>query len=150
MILKVFERIINPFPSEEPTQPPKSLVAFCRHYTKGMGIPLLLMSLLTATVAIIEVSLFGFLGQLVDWLVDKNPDTFFQEEGTRLLWMGLTVLVVLPTVIFLHAAVVHQTLLGNYPMVIRWLAHRYLLKQSVSFYQNDFAGRIATKVMQTA
>lgn len=149
-MLKTFERFIDPFPAEEPTQPPKRLVAFCRHYTKGMGIPLVLMSLLTAMVAIIEVSLFGFLGQLVDWLVDKNPDTFFQEEGARLFWMGLTVLIVLPTVIFLHAAVVHQTLLGNYPMVIRWLAHRYLLKQSVSFYQNDFAGRIATKVMQTA
>ncbi|WLD58672.1 ABC transporter ATP-binding protein/permease [Salinispirillum sp. LH 10-3-1] len=149
-MLKAFERIIDPFPAEEPKQPPTNLVAFCRHYTKGMGIPLILMSLLTATVAVIEVSLFGFLGQLVDWLVDKNPDTFFQEEGARLFWMGLTVLIVLPTVIFLHAAVVHQTLLGNYPMVIRWLAHRYLLKQSVSFYQNDFAGRIATKVMQTA
>lgn len=149
-MLTLFERIIKPFPPEEPVQPPTTLFAFCRHYTRGIEVPLVVMSLLTALVAIIEVSLFGFLGQLVDWLVDKNPETFFQEEGTRLLWMGLTLLVILPSVIFLHSAVVHQTLLGNFPMVIRWLAHRYLLKQSVSFYQNDFAGRIATKVMQTS
>ncbi|MFC3852189.1 ABC transporter ATP-binding protein [Salinispirillum marinum] len=149
-MLTLFERFIKPFPPAEPEQPPATLVAFCRHYMRGMEVPLLIMSLLTATVAIIEVSLFGFLGQLVDWLVDKNPETFFQEEGRRLAWMGLTLLIILPSVIFLHSAVVHQTLLGNFPMVIRWLAHRYLLKQSLSFYQNDFAGRIATKVMQTS
>lgn len=149
-MLTLFERFIKPFPPAEPEQPPATLVAFCRHYMRGMEVPLLIMSLLTATVAIIEVSLFGFLGQLVDWLVDKNPETFFQEEGRRLAWMGLTLLIILPSVIFLHSAVVHQTLLGNFPMVIRWLAHRYLLKQSLSFYQNDFAGRIATKMMQTS
>ncbi|MDR8470805.1 ABC transporter ATP-binding protein, partial [Acinetobacter baumannii] len=57
---------------------------------------------------------------------------------------------VLPGLVFFHSALIHQTILGNYPMSIRWLAHRYLLKQSLGFYQNEFAGRIATKVMQTA
>lgn len=64
--------------------------------------------------------------------------------------MTLLVLVLLPVLILLHALIVYQSLLGNYPMAIRWLAHKYLLKQSVSFYQDDFAGRIATKVMQTS
>lgn len=64
--------------------------------------------------------------------------------------MGGMVLIVMPILVLLHALIMHQTLLGNYPMSIRWLAHRYLLKQSVSFYQDDFAGRIATKVMQTS
>ncbi|WP_270694411.1 MULTISPECIES: ABC transporter ATP-binding protein [unclassified Aeromonas] len=59
-------------------------------------------------------------------------------------------LLVLPGLVFFHSALIHQTILGNYPMSIRWLAHRYLLKQSLGFYQNEFAGRIATKVMQTA
>lgn len=64
--------------------------------------------------------------------------------------MGGMVIIVMPILVLLHALIMHQTLLGNYPMSIRWLAHRYLLKQSVSFYQDDFAGRIATKVMQTS
>ncbi|MEX1058454.1 MAG: ABC transporter ATP-binding protein, partial [Natronospirillum sp.] len=97
-----------------------------------------------------EVMLFGFMGQLVDWLAVRNPETFLNEESGRLLGMTVLLLVVLPIIVFVHSAVIHQTLLGNYPMVVRWLAHRYLLKQSLSFYQNDFAGRIATKVMQTA
>lgn len=146
----LFERFIRPFPEEEPTQPPDRLFPFLRHYTRGMEVPLVVMSLLTATLAILEVTLFGFLGQLVDWLIEQDRSTLLQDEGGRLIGMALILLVALPVVSILHGLVIHQTLLGNYPMVIRWQAHRYLLKQSLSFYQNDFAGRIATKVMQTS
>lgn len=149
-MLSFFEKLIKPFPIEEPIQPPKGVYAFCRHYSRGMEIPLILMTILTATLAILEVSLFSFMGELVDWLSTKNRDTFWQEESTTLITMGIIVLFVLPTVVLMHAMIVHQTLLGNYPMVIRWLAHRYLLKQSLGFYQDEFAGRIATKVMQTS
>jgi ATP-binding cassette subfamily B multidrug efflux pump len=135
---------------QEPTQPPNTLVAFCIHYTNGYKLALFFMTLLTAILAILEVSLFGFMGQLVDWLITKNPDTLLQDEGQKLLIMSLIVLILIPALTLLHALIVHQVLLGNYPMSIRWFAHRYLLKQSVSFYQDDFAGRIATKVMQTA
>lgn len=145
-----FERLTRPFPEHEPTQPPTGLLAFCRHYTKGMEWPLVVMSISSALLAILEVSLFSFMGQLVDWLVTKNPDSFFTEERATLIWMGLVTIVLLPLLTLFHSALVHQTLLGNYPMAIRWQAHRYLLRQSVSFYQNDFAGRIATKVMQTS
>ena len=145
-----FERLVQPFPPEEPLQPPKGLLAFCRHYTKGYEPFLLMMTLLTAAIAIAEVTLFGFMGNLVDWLVEKSPETLFQEEGGTLILMGLMVLVLIPALVLLHSLLVHQTLLGNYPMAIRWMAHRYLLKQSLSFYGNDFAGRVATKVMQTS
>lgn len=149
-MLGFFERLTRPFPSQEPEQPPKGLLAFCRHYTRGMEWPLLIMSISSALLAILEVSLFSFMGQLVDWLVAKDPESFFSEERANLIWMALVTLVLLPLLTLFHSALVHQTLLGNYPMSIRWLAHRYLLRQSVSFYQNDFAGRIATKVMQTS
>ncbi|MFG1488081.1 ABC transporter ATP-binding protein [Oceanospirillum sp. HFRX-1_2] len=145
-----FERLIAAFPKEEPQQPPGKLLQFVLHYTKGMGLPLLLMSVLTAGVATLEVTLFGFMGQLVDWLSAQDPKTFLEKEASTLFWMALVPLVALPLTGLLHSLVVHQSLLGNFPMAIRWQAHRYLLKQSVSFYSNDFAGRIATKVMQTA
>ncbi|MEN9464281.1 MAG: hypothetical protein RL217_462 [Pseudomonadota bacterium] len=149
-MLRLFERWVNPFPPEHPGEPPKGLWAFCRHYTRGVERPLLTMSVMTALLAILEVQLFGFMGQLVDWLSSKNPDTFLNDEKGELLFMAATLLIALPLVNFLHNLVVHQTLLGNYPMKIRWLAHRYLLNQSLSFYQDEFAGRLATKVMQTA
>ncbi|MBV2129903.1 ABC transporter ATP-binding protein [Arsukibacterium indicum] len=149
-MLRFFERLTTPFPAAAPDQPPRGLLAFCRHYTKGMERSLLFMSLSSAILAVLEVSLFSFMGQLVDWLVANDPENFFNDERTTLIGMAVVTLVLLPLMTFIHSAIVHQTLLGNYPMSIRWLAHRYLLRQSVSFYQNDFAGRIATKVMQTS
>lgn len=149
-MLRLFESFVNPFPPEHPSQPPQGLYAFCRHYTREVEIPLIAMSLLTATMAILEVMLFGFMGKLVDWLAESNPDTFLADKGVSLALMALTLLVIMPLVGLLHNLIVHQTLLGNYPMRIRWMGHRYLLNQSVSFYQDEFAGRLATKLMQTA
>tara|TARA_Y100001934_G_scaffold273007_1_gene362402 strand:+ start:179 stop:2020 length:1842 start_codon:yes stop_codon:yes gene_type:complete len=149
-MLSFFEKRINPFPPEHPEQPPRGLYAFCRHYTRGLEGSLLAMSCLTAMLAILEVTLFSFMGDLVDWLSTQSPDTLFAAEGTKLLLMSLVVLVAMPVIVLLHALITYQSLLGNYPMRIRWQAHRYLLKQSLNFYENDFAGRLATKVMQTA
>jgi len=145
-----FERLIPAFPEQEPTQPPKGLLAFCWHYTRDVAPYLVMMAVLTGILALIEVALFGFLGSLVDWLSTKNPDTFLAEEASTLWWMSGLVLIGLPVTVLLHSLVIHQTLLGNYPMIIRWQAHRYLLSQSISFYQNEFAGRLATKVLQTS
>jgi ATP-binding cassette subfamily B multidrug efflux pump len=145
-----FERLIEPFPPQNPQQPPKGLVAFCLHYTEGVIPLLMVMAVLTAGIAIMEVTLFGFLGKLVDWLSSKQPETLFQEESATLAFMASIILIGLPITVLLRASVIHQALLGNFPMRVRWQAHRYLLGQSLSFYQNEFAGRIATKVMQTA
>ncbi len=149
-MLRFFEKLTQPFPADEPSQPPQGLWAFCRHYSQGMTVPLLVMATLTALLAMLEVSLFGFMGQLVDWLIEKDPATLWQSEKDTLIRMGFLTAIGIPLLVLLHSAVIHQMILGNFPMAIRWQAHRYLLKQSVSFYQNDFAGRIATKVMQTA
>ena len=145
-----FEGLTKPFPVAEPTLPPKGIYQFCRYYSKGMELPLIVMSLITATIAILEVTLFGFMGQIVDWLGDKDPQQFLAEESGTLWMMGAVLLVGLPLLTIVGSLLIHQTLLGNYPMSIRWSAHRYLLKQSVGFFSNEFAGRIATKVMQTA
>ncbi|WP_367990363.1 ABC transporter ATP-binding protein [Vibrio sp. NTOU-M3] len=149
-MFKRFEGFTKPFPDQEPTQPPSGIFAFCRHYTRGFEGPLILMSLLATIVAIVEVSLFGAMGNLVDWLSQSNPETFWQDNRSELIFYSLLLLVVMPVLVIGYSLLVHQTLLGNYPMSVRWLAHRYLLKQSVNFYQDDFAGRVATKVMQTS
>lgn len=145
-----FEKLTTPFPMQEPTQPPKSLFAFCRHYTKGFEKPLVIMSLLSACVAIAEVTLIRYMGQLVDILGNQSRETFWTDQTETLWTMTLLVCVVMPCLAFFHSMIMHQTLLGNYPMSIRWLVHRYLLKQSVGFFQRDFAGRVATKVMQSS
>jgi ATP-binding cassette, subfamily B, multidrug efflux pump len=145
-----FERLANPFPPEHPTEPPKGLYQFCRHYTKGIEPYLLLMGFLTTCIAISEAMLYGILGQLVDWLATKDSQHFLADEWQVLLAMSVFILLFIPIIVLLHSLVVHQTLMGNFPMRVRWLSHRYLLNQSYAFFQHEFSGRIATKVMQTA
>ena len=150
MIFSFFERLTNPFPEHKVEQPPQGLIAFLRFYSKGMVWPVIVVSALSAVIAIMEVSLFGFLGQLVDWLTSQSRETFIQDNYSKLLAMAILILIILPVSVIVQSLFIHQTLLGNYPMKIRWQAHNYLLAQSLSFFQNEFAGRVATKVMQTS
>ena len=145
-----FENLIDPYPEAEPTTPPQGIWNFCWHYSKDMWPWLAAIGVLGALVAAIEIVLFGYIGNIVEWLSSSNRETFLQDEGWTLIWMSVVTLVILPAVTFLWSLVLHQTIFGNYPMVIRWQAHRYMLGQSMQFYQDEFAGRVATKVMQTA
>ncbi|HEX3215825.1 MAG TPA: ABC transporter ATP-binding protein [Aestuariivirgaceae bacterium] len=138
------------FPDELPERPPTTLFSFILHYSKPFWPLLLASSLFASVVALIEVSLFAFVGKLVDWLSTANRQTFWHDHWLGLAGMGALVLVVLPVLKFWYEAVIHQGLIGNFAMRTRWQAHRYLLRQSMDFFQNDFAGRVATKVMQTA
>ncbi|HTV67802.1 MAG TPA: ABC transporter ATP-binding protein [Rhizobiaceae bacterium] len=145
-----FESRLDPFPPQEPVEPPKTLVAFCLHYTRGAWPYIAAAGLLITAIALAEVWMFGFLGSIVDWLSVQNRETFLETEGWKLAGMAFVVVVLLPGMALLQSLFHQQTLMGNYPMRIRWDVHRYLLKQSMTFYQDEFAGRIATKLMQTA
>ena len=149
-MLRWFETRLDPFPDVPPTQPPASLYAFCRHFTRGAEPWLALMAVTTALIAVAEVSLYAYVGALVDRMTALGVAGFLAGEGVRLAWMGALVLVCLPLLVWLNSAVQHQSLLGNFPMRIRWNVHRYLLRQSMGYFQDEFAGRIATKLMQTS
>ncbi len=148
--LGFFEQRIEPFPDSQPTRPPDTLLPFLWHYIGSSWQWLLLMGVFSAIISVLEISLFAFLGNLVDWLGSRDPDTLLAEESSRLLWMALVILVFLPLAGLLHSLLLHQTIIGNFVMTIRWKAHRWMLGQSYSFYQDEFAGRVATKVMQTS
>ena len=145
-----FETRLNPFPSEKPITPPSGVFAFCWHYSSSVWPWLALMSILTAFISIGEIYLFSFLGSIIDWLSENNRVGFLEREGGSLFWMGFIMIVALPCIVFIHSLIIHQTLLGNFPMIARWQMHRYLLFQSMNFFTNEFAGRVATKVMQTS
>ncbi|MFV0294333.1 MAG: ABC transporter ATP-binding protein [Paracoccus sp. (in: a-proteobacteria)] len=145
-----FESRLDAYPQDAPQMPPRSFWGFLYHYSRGAIPWLLLLAFTSALFALIEVSLFGYLGDLVNRLSDTPADQFWQAEGGRLAWMGVLLLVILPLLNALGSMIMHQTLLGNFPQRIRWQAHRYLLRQSVGYFQDEFAGRIAQRLMQTA
>ncbi|MBB5042516.1 ABC transporter ATP-binding protein [Shinella fusca] len=145
-----FERRLNPYPSEAPSLPPKGLFAFLWHYTKPAAPWLFVLGFCSMALGIAEVLLFQFLGNIVDWLSAGDPGTLLAREGGTLVWMAVLLLVLIPGIGALHTMTMHQALAGNFPMIARWQMHRYLIRQSMTFFSNEFAGRVSTKVMQTA
>ncbi|MDN3517585.1 ABC transporter ATP-binding protein [Aquisalimonas lutea] len=147
---RFFENLVDPFPRGEPSQPPRGLAAFLYHYSRPLLPWLVLMSVVTALISVVELSFLSFLGSLVDWLADADRAGFFREHGWMLLGIGVLIVAGFPLLVLLQSLLTHQTIFGNYPMLVRWLAHRYVLRQSMAFFQDEFAGRVSQKVMQTA
>jgi ATP-binding cassette subfamily B multidrug efflux pump len=145
-----FERHISAYPDAEPTMPPSGLWPFVLHYSRGAIPWLVLLGIGSGIIAIIELLLFGWLGQLVDRLADTPKDQFWSQQGGNIAVMAAVLLIVLPVLNLFSSMVLHQSLMGNFPQRIRWQAHRYLLRQSVGYFQDEFAGRIAQRLMQTS
>ncbi|MFZ5548405.1 MAG: ABC transporter ATP-binding protein [Pseudomonadota bacterium] len=145
----VFERLIDPYPEAVPPPAPHGLWGFLWANTRGVRRYVAVMTALTALIGAFEAVLFAFLGHVVDSLAGTAPAQWWEQERTGLLTLA-AVLVASPLLVAWQALAKYQTLNGNFPMRLRWNFHRQMLGQSLSFYQDEFAGRVATKVMQTA
>ena len=144
-----FEKLVHPYPDAEPASPPRGFVAFVWSCTQGLRPFIVGMALLTALIGAFEALLFSMLGRIVDWLGAVPPARLWEQERGSLLLLAV-ILLASPIAIALQTWLKHQTLAGNMPMLLRWNFHRRMLGQSMSFYQDEFAGRVAAKVMQTA
>ncbi|MDO9203817.1 ABC transporter transmembrane domain-containing protein, partial [Methylotenera sp.] len=148
-MLRWFENLLNPFPASEINPPPDALWPFVWACTKGSRRFILVMTLFTALIGGFEALLFAAMGKVVDWLSKTSPDLLWVTEKHHLLLLAV-ILLLSPILITIQSLIKHQTLAGNFPMRLRWNFHRLMLSQSMSFYQDEFAGRVAAKVMQTA
>ncbi|AXP38672.1 ATP-binding cassette domain-containing protein [Haemophilus influenzae] len=148
-IFSWFENRLNPYPESNPTTPKKGLFRFIWSSITGMKGWIFLLAILTVGTGVMEAVLFQFMGTLVDWLGTFTPEKLWQEKGHLLI--GMAALLLISIVWGFLASTVHlQTLQGVFPMRLRWNFHRLMLGQSLSFYQDEFAGRVSAKVMQTA
>ena len=148
-IFSWFENRLNPYPDQSPKTPENGLFRFIWSSIDGMKGWILLLAVLTIGNGVMEAMLFQFMGLLVDWLGAYTPTTLWQEKGHLLMGMG-GLLIFSIVWLFLASSVRLQTLQGVFPMRLRWNFHRLMLGQSLSFYQDEFAGRVSAKVMQTA
>ena len=138
------------YPDYPPEMPPSGFWAFLIHFERPFRTLIVTSAVLAGAAALVEVYLFSFVGELVDWLSTTDRADFWDAHGVSLIVIGSIVLIFNPLLNFAYEVVVHQGIMGNFAMRTRWEIHRYLLRQSVAFYQDDFAGRIATKMMQTS
>ena len=148
-MFQYFENRIPPYPAEEPTLPPKGFMAFVWAGTRGLRTHVLAMTGLSAAIAIYEAFLFSVLGHVVDWLSATPPGNVWTEHRTA-LWTIAGLMLASIVLVALQTSVKHQALAINFPLRLRWNFHRLMLGQSMSFYADEFAGRITTKIMQTA
>ena len=144
-----FENRVDPYPAGEPKTPRNGLFGFIWSNLEGVRGWLVLLALLSGGIGIGEALLFQFIGKIVDWLGRYTPETLFAEKGLALIGMGV-LMVALVVWTFFTSAIRLQVLQGVFPMRLRWNFHRLMLGQSLSFYQDEFAGRVSAKVMQTA
>ena len=148
-MFKWFQNLAKPFPESLITTPPQNFWQFVWDCTQGMRPYLLGMTIFTGLIGAFEALLFAMMGKVVDWLAHVPPQTLWQREGAHLMLLA-AVLLFSTVFIVLQTMFKHQALAGNFPMRLRWNFHRLMLNQSMSFYQDEFAGRVAAKVMQTA
>ncbi|HNZ56636.1 MAG TPA: ABC transporter ATP-binding protein [Methylophilaceae bacterium] len=144
-----FENLINPFPGKLFSTPPKSFWAFVWSCTEGMRPYIVGMTLLTACIGAFEALLFAMMGKVVDRLSDI-PHQVLWDYHLRDLALLAGILLFSTVLVGAQTLLKHQTLAGTFPMRLRWNFHRLMLGQSMSFYQDEFAGRVSAKVMQTA
>ena len=144
-----FEQLVNPFSEKGIATPNNNFWQFIWGCTKGFRLYLAGMTLFTALTAAFEAILFAMMGKVVDWLSHIPQAEIWSHEGERLIWLSMALIASVVLIAF-QTLFKHQILAGNFPMRMRWNFHRLMLNQSMSFYQDEFAGRVAAKVMQTA
>ena len=144
-----FENLIDPLESVPVQQPPKGTRDFFLHYLWPMRWLLLITIIFSSIASISELLLYVYLGRIVDWMNATSPDDFFQQHGAALLMMIVVVVIIRPGSLFIARCLITLTLTPGLSNTIRWRNHRYVVRQSLHYFQSDFAGRVAQKVMQT-
>ena len=144
-----FESRVDPYPAGPPPQPPRGFFPFVWAATRGLRTLIVSLTVLTAVIGAFEALLFSMLGSVVDWLAQVPAGQLWAQQKSHLLLLA-GILFASPLLIWLHALCKYQGLAGNFAMRLRWNFHRHLLGQSMGFYQDEFAGRVAAKVMQSA
>jgi ATP-binding cassette subfamily B multidrug efflux pump len=150
MLFRLFESFVDPLKDTPPTRPPQKLTSFVWHYAKPFRLLFATTIVTSILIAFLEVFAFERIGHLIDLATEAGPETFFAEHGTELFIVLGLIGLAWPLFHLADELSLLQGIMGNMPMSIRWRGHRYLLRQSQTFFADEFAGRISTKLMQTA
>jgi ATP-binding cassette subfamily B multidrug efflux pump len=149
-MLRFFETSIDPFREHDESTPPASLIGYYGRYCRQVWPFLAALMTVSLIVSLIEVTILRFIGALVDTLRSTTPDEVLRTHGGEFLAMALLILIGRPLASFTHDLIVQQAIAPGMTNLIRWQTHRYVLRQSVAYFANDFAGRIASNIVQAA
>lgn len=144
-----FERLFDPLAPSPVERPPSTTGAFFRHFLYPIRWLLVTILAVSGIAAVAEMSLYAFLGVLIEWMAQTDRAVFFETHGTALIVMAVVAIIIRPAAVLVARGLISLALVPGLTSQVRWRNHRYVLRQSLAYFQNDFAGRIAQKVLQT-
>ena len=145
-----FERMIDPFGPHADGPPPDKLLPFFWQFLKQAW-PLFAAILVAGFLyTITEVAVFRFMADIVDYLPHTKPADLWRAHGADFIRMAIIIGIAWPLIGFVHSLFLRQAITSNFPNLIRWQSHRHVVRQSIGFFTNDYAGRVASKVVETA
>ncbi|MBK6465795.1 MAG: ABC transporter ATP-binding protein [Paracoccaceae bacterium] len=149
-MFRFFEGLVDPYgPYEQTDAPPRRLWPFLKEYIQPFRAIFAVTGALSVLAAFLDVALLWYVGRLVDLLGATGPADFWALHGTEVILVALAVLVLRPVLLVGNVALLHNTILPNFGTMIRWRSHRHVIRQPVGWFESDFAGRIANRIMQT-
>jgi len=149
-MFKFFEGLIDPYaPYPQTDSPPRKLWPFLADYIRPFRKVFAATAVLSVLAAFADVALIWYVGRLVDQLANAGPAGFWAAHGAELVGVALAVLILRPLLLVGNIALLHNTILPNFGTMIRWRAHAHVIRQPVGWFESDFAGRIANRIMQT-
>ena len=149
-MFRFFEGLVDPYvPYEETDTPPLRLLPFLRQYTQPFRKVFWAAGVRSSLGAVVESWLLSYMGRLVDMLTETGAKDVWNAHGFELLIVALFILMARPIIYGTQVALLNNTIIPNFGTIVRWRAHRHVLRQSVGWFENDFAGRIANRIMQT-
>ena len=148
-MFRFFENLVDPYEDYTPeNEPPRDLWSFFMGYSQPFKKVFAVTAFMSIAVAAVEVGLIYYMGRIID-LLDQGPEEMWARHGTELMVVALFIVFLRPVFQAIDVALVSNAILPNFGTLIRWRAHRQVLRQSVGWFENDFAGRIANRIMQT-
>ncbi|MCB5408895.1 ABC transporter ATP-binding protein [Pseudogemmobacter faecipullorum] len=149
-MFRFFEGLVDPYAAYEETDiPPRRLWPWLKEFIRPFRKVFAITGTLSVITAFTEVALIWYLGRLIDLMVATGPASFLSTHGWEAGAVALALMIMRPLIEFCSVALLHNTILPNFGTMIRWRAHRHVIRQPVGWFESDFAGRIANRIMQT-
>ncbi len=149
-MFRFFEGLVDPYVTYKETDtPPQRLYPFLRAYAEPFMRVFWFTGIASVIIAIVEIWLLAYLGRLVDILTQGTPAQVWADSGAEFILVAVLILTLRPAIHMFQIMLLNNTILPNFGTLVRWRAHRHVLRQSVGWFEDDFAGRIANRIMQT-
>jgi len=145
----LFERFLTPTAAPEQAEPPPGLIAFLWHFARQAKWLFAALFVVELCVALSDSAVPWFMGRVVTMVTQTPPDRFLELGWPWLLGMAIVVVIVRPAVALTRYLITNQAIAAPFTGLVRWQSHWHVVRQSWAFFQNDFAGRISNRVMQT-